>query len=194
MYSENRITSTICDMKYIYWYEKNYISNIPFLNIFFINLIDKIYRYFYYRTHLKNTVMAQININVIVDIEKISTVIDTIPGEYITMESDQYDCAYLNHNLSKLVTRVDIGDALVWNIESNDKDVIFAKIVLNDIETTWFVEQNMQILLPSADGKIRGTVSDVKSGDVCSYNIWFGLKDKPILEWSFDPLIEARLH
>lgn len=135
----------------------------------------------------------EININVLVDAEKIKNdnVSGAINDEYLIMTDNQYDDSYENFDVSRLVTRVKSGDVLIWTIKTRSGiGIQFKEIDVNG--NNFFVEGDQLLPDPSDLTTIKGTVSaDIIKGAICSYNILCNLEDSANT-LNFDPLIEAR--
>jgi hypothetical protein len=142
-------------------------------------------------------IMAQININLLLDAENLikSNVKDFIDDNYVIMTDDQIDDVYVDCNASQLIARVNIGDELIWTIKSRSGIAVYFNEIIINCKKRWFEEEGGKPVIDPSRTKITGTISkDIKSGDVCSYTLRLSLDENLNEFWSFDPLIEARTH
>lgn len=152
--------------------------------------------YFLLSNPLKNCIMAQINIEVLIDAEELiqSNTTGHIDEEFVIMTDDQIDDVYMDGKLSHLVTRVEQGDVLTWTIKTRSGVLVYFEDITINSKKKWFTEEGGKPVIDPSKTKITGTISKkIRPGDVCSYSLSFSMGLELNGIWNFDPLIEARI-
>ena len=145
---------------------------------------------------LKNCIMAQINIEILVDADELiqSNTTGQIGKEYVIMTDDQIDDVYLDGDVSHLVTRVEQGDVITWTIKTRTGVLVYFEDIVINSKKKWFSEEGGKPVIDPSKTKITGTISKkIKPGDICSYNLIFSMGAELNGMWNFDPFIEARI-